>query len=386
MRSTQFVETVTTQLTDLLHAPVTVIDQHGEVVATTEQHLLGSRVLKPQHVHLRIPLQFDNQRADVLIGEPPNGETVSPRLAQALVDLVLQQTADRAAQADQRSLKNHFIDDLLHGRLADEAAILREARLLGLNFAVPRAVILIDATEYVLPPTYDDDAQGSTNVDVQRRAQLMIDSIAHFFQLPNKTIVAYIGDGEIAVLKASNTKSLQTWAKGTDVSELSSSSWANLSALKRAGAALLARLQHDTGTALSVGLGRYHPGVHGIARSYQDARAALSLGQRFHGQNQVHCLDSLGMAAFVGVPDEQTKLDLSTYLLSPLSHAPELLQTLTVFFAQNCCPSATAQQLSVHRNTLSHRLNKITALTGLDPRRFDDGVQIRLALLLRNSQ
>ncbi len=92
------------------------------------------------------------------------------------------------------------------------------------------------------------------------------------------------------------------------------------------------------------------------------------------------------MAAFVGVPDEQTKLDLSTYLLSPLSHAPELLQTLTVFFAQNCCPSATAKQLSVHRNTLSHRLDKITALTGLDPRRFDDGVQIRLALLLRNSQ
>lgn len=375
---------MTAQLTDLLHAPVTVVDQHGEVVASTEQHLVGARVPHPEQEHLRIPLQLDQQRAAVLIGTPRNGETVSPRLAHALVDLVLKQTVADRAEAH-RTLKNHFIDDLLHGRGADEAAILREARLLRLNFAVPRAVILIDAAAYVLPPT-DDDEQPFPQLDIERRAQVVIDSVAHFFQLPDKTIVAYIGDGEIAVLKASNTKSLATWAKATDADDVASPSWTNLSALKRAGAALLTRLQHDTGTAVSIGLGRYHPGVHGIAHSYQDARAALSLGQRFQGQNQVYCLDSLGMAAFVGIPDEQTKLDLSTYLLSPLSDAPELLQTLTVFFAQNCCPSATAQQLSVHRNTLSHRLDKITALTGLNPRRFDDGVQIRLALLLRNSQ
>jgi carbohydrate diacid regulator len=142
-------------------------------------------------------------------------------------------------------------------------------------------------------------------------------------------------------------------------------------------------LQSDTGASLSIGLGRYHPGVRGLARSYQDARAALSLGRRFHRQSQVHCLDRLGIAAFVGIPDEQTKIELSTYLLSPLDHEPELLETLAVFFDRDCSPSVTASQLTIHRNTLSHRLDKITSLTGLDPRRFDDAVQIRLALLLR---
>ncbi|MCY7322639.1 MAG: helix-turn-helix domain-containing protein, partial [Phormidesmis sp. CAN_BIN36] len=38
----------------------------------------------------------------------------------------------------------------------------------------------------------------------------------------------------------------------------------------------------------------------------------------------------------------------------------------------------------IHRNTLSYRLDKITSLTGLNPRQFDDAVQIRLALLLRS--
>jgi carbohydrate diacid regulator len=91
----------------------------------------------------------------------------------------------------------------------------------------------------------------------------------------------------------------------------------------------------------------------------------------------------LGIAAFIGVADEQTKIELATYLLSPLNHEPELLTTLDTFFSENCYPSSTASRLSIHRNTLSYRLDKITSLTGLEPRRFDDAVQIRLALLMR---
>jgi carbohydrate diacid regulator len=88
----------------------------------------------------------------------------------------------------------------------------------------------------------------------------------------------------------------------------------------------------------------------------------------------------------VGVADENTKIDLAKYLLSPLDHERELLSTLDVFFTENCCPSATAKQLSIHRNTLSYRLDKIASLTGLDPRKFDNAVQMRLCLLLRSLQ
>ncbi|HEY9662956.1 MAG TPA: helix-turn-helix domain-containing protein, partial [Allocoleopsis sp.] len=125
-------------------------------------------------------------------------------------------------------------------------------------------------------------------------------------------------------------------------------------------------------------------GLQGLAKSYEDARVALSLGSRLLGCNRVHCLAELGIAAFVGVADETTKIDLAKYLLSPLDQDPELLSTLDVFFAENCCPSSTAKKLSIHRNTLSYRLDKITSLTGLEPRKFDDAVQMRLSLLLRS--
>jgi len=100
----------------------------------------------------------------------------------------------------------------------------------------------------------------------------------------------------------------------------SSSSWANLAALNRAAISLLVRLRETLAPRLASVLVA-HPGIRGLAR-YQDAQAALSLGCR--GCNEVHHLDRLGIAAFIGVSDQQTKIELATYLLSPLDHEPEL--------------------------------------------------------------
>ena len=41
--------------------------------------------------------------------------------------------------------------------------------------------------------------------------------MVEFFELPNDTICAYIGDGEIAVLKASNRRNLTRWVSDGDI-------------------------------------------------------------------------------------------------------------------------------------------------------------------------
>lgn len=375
-------EVVTERTAELLGAPVSVIDERGVIVASSDADTVGlpSDVIArggPAE-HLRVPLHLDSQAGEVIVGEPENGQVISPRLTQVLVELVINQTAVVDRLPNQHELKNKFIHDLLRGSIGDEADVLREGQILGMDFTPPRAVILIDASAFILADP------GLSEAQIRRRAQLVIASVVGFFDLPNDTICAYIGDGEIAVLKASSSQDLWAWMD-EDHPDQPSASWANLTALKRAGCALLARLRRDTSAPISIGIGRYHPGIRGLAHSYQDARAALLLGRRFHGQNQVHCLDGLGIAAFVGISDERTKIDLAQHLLSPLDHAPELIETLSGFFAENCCPSPTASRLSIHRNTLSYRLDKVALLTGLDPRRFDDAVQIRLALLVLQS-
>lgn len=377
--------TVAGRIADLFRSGVTVLDQHGSVIAGSAARpgRAGTSHASGAAAQVQVPIRYGGHSGCVTVALPQGEEAVSPRLAQALIEMTIDQVLAATHMQNQHELKNTFILDLLHGRLQDEEDILREGQILGMDFSRPRAVILIDAAEYILArPVHGRAGKGGTHPG--RRAQAIVDAVVSFFHLPNETICAHIGDGEIAVLKASTAQDLVAWTDRLGGAGNPNPSWADLAALKRAGAALLARLRGETDAAISIGIGRYHPGVLGLVGSYEDARAALSLGRRFHGRNQVHCLDGLGIAAFVGVADEVTKVSLAAHLLSPLDHEPDLLETLDVFFREDCGPSETARALSIHRNTLAYRLDKITSLTGLNPRHFDHAVQIRLALLLRS--
>ncbi len=422
-RQERLAEAVVARVTDALNAWTLVVDHQRVIIASSRPGVVGASfdaigaslaargsANGESARRLSVPVSLDDDPAEVIVLGAPEDET-STRLARALIGMIAQQATLDARLPNQREIKNKFIHDLLRGASGDEESLAREGQILGMDLSRPRAVILIDASSYILAAKDGDRMLGSEE-HAWRCAQRVINIVVGFFSLRDDTICAYIGDGEVAVLKASGARDLSAWADpqpGVDARGgaqslpplltfpepgahgeapdngvgAASASWADLGALKRASAALLERLRRETGAPFSIGVGRYHPGIRALAASYQDAHAALTLGRHFRGPNQAHCLDGLGVAAFVGVADERTKLDLATHLLSPLDHEAELIETLTTFFAEDCSPSATANRLTIHRNTLSYRLDKISALTGLDPRHFDDAVQIRLALTLR---
>jgi carbohydrate diacid regulator len=332
---------------------------------------------------LDMPLQMNGRNGRIVVAATGETESMSPRLARSVIDLVVSRTTVVDRLPNKNEIKNKLIHDLLHGNIGSEPTVLREAQVLGMDLTPPRLVLLIGAGEYIFHA--DRHSAGFSEREMWQRVQVIIGAVVDFFELPSDTICAYIGEGDVAVLKASNPKNLGRWANDPTEPEYSGNpSWANLDAIKRATNGLLIYLRNITHRSLSIGIGRHHPGLSGLASSYEDARTALSIGRRLVGANRVHCLDSLGVAAFVGVADEQTKIDLASHLLSPLDHEPELLETIEAFFTENCSPSSTARVLCVHRNTLAYRLEKIASLTGLDPRRFEEAVQIRLALTLRD--
>lgn len=365
---------------DALAASVMVVDENDIMVARAEPgdgNGLGA-MRGDWHPELRIPIQFMGRTGHVVAAGL--GESITPRLAQALVDLVVTQAAV-AQLPTQDDLRSKLVRDLLAGGVSDEPSVMREAQLLGMDLSRPRAAILIHAAEYILDSAAEPD-RGDGTVH-QRRARDVIDGVVRFFSLPNAAICAYLGDGDVAILKASSRRDLAPWSASGSPPGVSVASWADLDAQKRAGHGLLEWMVRHTGTSVTIGIGRFHSGLAGLARSYQDARAALSLGHRLGRSKHVYCLDELAAAAFVGISDERTKLELAVRLLGPLDSEHGLLSTLQAFFDENCCPSTTAKRLAIHRNTLSYRLDKVASLSGLDPRRFDDAIQIRLALLLR---
>jgi carbohydrate diacid regulator len=305
------------------------------------------------------------------------GEPVSPHVRRLLVELAVDQAALLMRLPNQEALKDRFIHELLKEPTGSEADTLREGQILGMELARPRAVLLVDAGAYL-----QAERSVAGEQTLRRRAQVVIASIVRYFQLPNDTICAHIGAGEVAVLKAIRREDLASWLDGAP--RRPSATWANVDALKSAAAGLLERLSRDTDSETTIGVGRYHPRIKGLARSYQDARAALSLGRRLFGPGRAYSLDELGAAGFIGVADDRTRRELADRLLAPLDDQPELVQTLAAFFARDCSLVETARELHVHRNTLGYRLEKIAQLTDLDPRRFGDAVQLRLAMLVRS--
>jgi carbohydrate diacid regulator len=367
---------VAARIATLFDAEVRAFDDCGQVIAEEGSGLNGNgrpRIDLPVHAH-GTGGRFEVHLAD--------GSPRSERLLREFVQLLLRDISVAETQSSGQDLKNAFVLSLLRGDVVIDADVVRYGDMLGLDLSRPRAVIVVDASAYILGEgTGEPAAPNGAHALDRMHAMTVINSIARFFRLPSDAVCAYIGNGEVVVLKASTSQDLDPWADGSAGPR---GSWSNLTALKRASRALLSSLCAETGSRVTIGIGRYHGGRRALELSYRDARAALRLGTSVRGQGQVHCLDELGVAALAGVGDPRTQVELAKHLLTPLDAEPELLSTLVMFFANDCSPNRAAEALFVHRNTLTYRLEKIAALTGLDPRSFDDAVQIRLAMVLQD--
>jgi sugar diacid utilization regulator len=66
--------------------------------------------------------------------------------------------------------------------------------------------------------------------------------------------------------------------------------------------------------------------------------------------------------------------------LAPLFAHPHLLETLGTLFDEDLSQSRAARRMFVHVNTMGHRVKRITEITGYDPTRTADVVEMALAL------
>jgi DNA-binding PucR family transcriptional regulator len=118
-----------------------------------------------------------------------------------------------------------------------------------------------------------------------------------------------------------------------------------------------------------VAAGRSHLGAYGIARSYEEAREALSLAERLRlDTDAVHGRDLL-VYRVIG-RDQAAIADLVQSVLTPLTQArggaEPLLQTLQAYFATGEVATETARRLHLSVRTVTYRLAKVKALTGFD--------------------
>lgn len=130
-----------------------------------------------------------------------------------------------------------------------------------------------------------------------------------------------------------------------------------------------------------------HPAAR-LALAQDEARQALAAARRFSERAGLCVYDELGVLKLLSGVRDRALLDqflkerLGPLLRHDLQHGPSLMPTLEAWFHENGNLMAAAQRLAVHRNTLTHRIQRIEALCGLTLDNAYDRLDIGIALMI----
>jgi sugar diacid utilization regulator len=134
------------------------------------------------------------------------------------------------------------------------------------------------------------------------------------------------------------------------------------------------------------GIGGYHPGLHGISRSYLEAQQAVEAGRRLrpdavvHGHDEV--IPQLVLAQNPVLAQRFVSHALGRLTDPKLRNRELLLETLDAYLRLGSVKDAAAE-LKLHRHTVLYRLDRLRELLGKDLDAPPARLRLQLAMDLR---
>ena len=148
---------------------------------------------------------------------------------------------------------------------------------------------------------------------------------------------------------------------------------------------LVDNLHAEAMVKVRVGFGNRVDLLQDIARSYQEAKMALEVGNIFYAESDTISYSKLGIGRLIyQLPTSLCEMFLKEVFGEKIPDIFDEETTVTIqkFFENNLNISETARQLYVHRNTLVYRLERIEKMLGLDIRTFEDAMLFKIALMV----
>ncbi len=155
---------------------------------------------------------------------------------------------------------------------------------------------------------------------------------------------------------------------------------------KQVAEQLQERLKSAGNDALLIGVGMPVERPSGILESYQQAKESLVVARNLDRRYGVYTFDGLGMLHWLQtLPDAVLRNNWYFRLIADLDAHDEdqnkqLLETLEAFLECGGSLKDASERLFVHRNTLTYRLERIEAHTGLDLRDTQTQANLFVAL------
>lgn len=301
-------------------------------------------------------------------GSQATPEAVS--LLQGLVEVIIHQHFLLDHIQSTSVIQADFIKEVLQSANINPPEIFRQADILQINLHSPQAAMLIrlDGFEAKLHAKTSNLSDEEQQTKLGEATEKINKQIREAFKGYQDNITAYLGGDTFALLKGIGGENLNTMN--------------TIRFMMEKGQYIFSMLQEtQRDYTVTVGVGQYYLDLGGLRKSYQDAKLALEVGIKVWGTGQVYHIKSVGMFVTLAHISQDRKAELAHQILNPLLRDQQLFKTVQVFLASGLNLTEAANKLHVHRNTLIYRLDKTRKLIALDPRHFDDALQIKLGLM-----
>jgi len=344
-----------------------------EIYSKDINHLVGA---KPG---INLPIEHNNKIIGVvgITGEPyevsPFGEVIK-----MAVEMMLQQEFLLKELQLEKQARENFIYDLISGRIGNDSDLfITRGQIVGYDILIPRTTLAIDIYQFEKTAkkslqTFKGLKEGE--IHLQRLKNDVLKTIQGIFLDTPQEIVSYTGGDRFVVLKTINLK---------DSDEILRKK------IFRIGEKIKNIISQKMKFKVTIGIGEYHEGIRGLSKSFKEATQALDVGSRLLGAGDIYHIENLGIGRLLAeIKEESQREFMEKTIYSTKGEKGKninefLLETLKGFFDNNLSITQTAKALFIHRNTLLYRLERIKKITGLDPKKFDDAVLLRIALKMR---
>ena len=352
--SSRIFQSVILQMKDATKRCIGVVDEQGNVVASSDLSLMGARL-----PDLMIPEQDSREEVFVIdnrsfrcVGEAGyRGEYCvfvdgTDEMARGLCVLASVALAEAKANYDDKHDTATFVKNIISDNILPGDVYVR-AKELHFNTEAPRAVYIIRQN-------------SGAEVAVMEHVQTS-------FAAADKDFLLSTSETDVVFIKE-----LQP---GFEQAEL-----------ERVALQVQDSIQRELGLRVVIGIGSPVNHLRELADRYKEAQTAIEVGKVFDTEKTVISYGNLGIGRIIyQLPTTLCEMFLSeVFKKNPIEALDqETLYTINKFFENNLNVSETSRKLFVHRNTLVYRLEKIKKLTGLDLREFDHAIIFKVALMVK---
>ncbi|MED3972120.1 sugar diacid recognition domain-containing protein [Priestia megaterium] len=319
---------------DHIHEGALMVLKNGSPYEITQQQADLLRGAKPG---VNLPIFFNGEIVGVvgLTGLPEQIRNYGELVRMAAEMIFQEMILIEEIQWDER-LKEEVVHQLLRQEEPLDSLFFDRTNRFDINLYLPRVALIITA---------------ESRHKVMKRVKKYI---------TNNDLYAMLPDG-VVILKSIEAGSASSYAEQ------------------------LEKQLRASGMVCKLAAGSVQADFKGLHISYQQAKDTLAVGSKLHPEAVFYCYSDYQIPVLLRQSagfQENHELLHHYEKLKEYDKKKELIETLTVYIEENGEGSTAAKKLFIHRNTLSYRLDKIQDITGKDPRKVKDLLELYVALLL----